>query len=66
LLSLTNVDEEDLKASITFDLTINLASDTSFNTTIKVDVPISGIVETGLTTEESVNIENIVFKRVEK
>jgi hypothetical protein len=66
LLSLTNVDEEDLKASITFDLTINLASDTSFTTTIMVDVPISGIVETGLTTEESVNIENIVFKRVEK
>lgn len=66
LLRLTNVDENNLKASITFDLTINLESDVSFKTTITVDVPISGIVEQGETHEENVDIGEIKFKRVQK
>lgn len=66
LLKLTNVKEDDLKAEISFDLTINLASDTSFKTTISLNVPISGIVEEGLTKQENVDIGDIKFKRVEK
>lgn len=65
LLNLTNVNEEDLKASISFDLTINLASNASFKTTINIEVPISGIVKSGKSSEENVNIDDIKFKRVE-
>jgi hypothetical protein len=66
LLKLTNVNEEDLKAEITFDLTINLESNTSFKTTLTVNVPINGIVESGETHEENVINNDIIFKRVEK
>lgn len=65
LLKLTNVNEEDLKATISFDLTINLESNTSFRTTLIVDVPISGIVNEGKTKEENVDLGEIKFKRVE-
>lgn len=66
LLKLTNVNEDNLKAEISFDFIINIESGDSFKSTLTINVPVSGIVENGKTFEEKFDFNDIKFKRVEK
>ena len=65
LLQLTNTTIEDLKAKVSFDLTINLNSGKSFKTTILLDIPVEGVIENGTASKELTDTKDIIFKRVE-
>ena len=64
LLKKINIDEEEIKASISFDVSIVLSEGVQYRTTINIEVPIEKIVETGKSSKEINGKEN-VFKRVE-
>ena len=65
LLQLTNTSMEELKATISFDLSINLKSGKTFKTTVTTDIPIEGVVENGTASKEITDTNNIIFKRIE-
>lgn len=65
LLKATNISEEDLKATLQFDLTINLTSGKSYKTNITLEMPIEGVVEAGTTSRELTDLSSFVFKRIE-
>ena len=64
LLQKMGIYEEDLKATISFDIELLLTNGVSFNVTAEVQIPVEGIVEKGRTSKEITDL-NIVFKRVE-
>ena len=65
LINKLNINNEDLKAKLSFDIIISLDSEKTYQSNIIIDVPIGDIVSNGTTYEENVNLDNIVFKRIE-
>lgn len=65
LLQLTNTNMEELKANVTFDLSINLKSGKSFKANVALDIPIEGVIENGTASKEITETNNIIFKRIE-
>lgn len=65
LLKKLNINNNDLKATINFDITIELDSGESFKGTYNIDVPIDDIVLKGQTAVEITDFKDTVFKRVE-
>lgn len=63
LLEKVNVTYEQVKSTIEFDLVINLESDLSYRSTIKLEFPTGNIVEQGSASTEIKDMKNIVFKR---
>ena len=55
--------EEDLKATIKFDMTIKLASRKEFKTTVNTQVPLQGVVEKGTSSGEIIDVNELIFKR---
>lgn len=66
LLSKLEVSNERLKEVVSFDMVIKLNSNVSFKATnIKLEIPVDDIVEKGTTSRDIVDLENVVFKRLE-
>ena len=65
LLKKVGIAEEDLKAKLTFDLSIILQGGRQYKSTIDVDIPIEGIVEKGTTSKEITDLKDVIFKRIE-
>ena len=65
LLQETKTTIDDLKASISFDLQINLINGKAYKGNISFDVPAEGIIENGVGNKEITDIKDIVFKRIE-
>ena len=65
LLKKLNINNEDLKATINFDITIELDSGKSFKGTYNIDIPVDDIVLNGQTAVEITDFKDTVFKRVE-
>ena len=65
LLQLTNVKAEDLKSTLSFDLTITLKSGKIFQTTIDLEMPSEEIITEGTKGIEITDLNNIIFKRIE-
>ena len=65
LLKKLQVNSEELKTEIEFDVTIELNSGKSFNATFNANFPVDNIVETGKTDIEITDLDDIVFKRNE-
>ena len=65
LLQLTNVKAEDLRSTISFNMTITLKSGKIFQTTIELEMPSEDIIEEGTKGIEITDLSNIVFKRIE-
>lgn len=65
LLEKLNINNEDLKATINFDVTIELASEKSFKGTYNIDIPVDDIAYKGQTAVEITDFKDTVFKRVE-
>lgn len=65
LLQLTNISMEELKATASFDLSINLKSGKTFKATVTTDIPIEGVIENGTASKEIVDTKDIIFKRIE-
>lgn len=63
LLEKVGISYEEIKSTIEFDLVINLESDISFRTTIKLELPTGNIIEQGSSSTEIKDTKNIVFKR---
>lgn len=60
LLEKVGMSYNNIKFSIFFDLIINLESDISFKTQIKLDLPTGDIIEGGISNSQ---INNVIFKR---
>ena len=65
LLEKLDVNNEDLKAAISFDITIELNSGKSFKGTFNIEVPVEDIVSEEKTAVEITDFCNVVFKRIE-
>lgn len=63
LLKNLNVNNDDLKFSISFDININLNSGKSYKANIDLDFPVNNVVNEGTQSSEITDLENIVFKR---
>lgn len=62
LLKKLNINNEDLKMTISFDIEILLSNGTGFQSTITIDCPVGDIVTDGKTSTEITDLD-IVFKR---
>ena len=65
LLKKLEIKNEELKATINFDITIELDSGKSFKGTFNIDIPVEDIVSKGQTAIEITDFKDIVFKRIE-
>lgn len=65
LLKKLKINNEDLKSTINFDITIELDSRKSFKGTFSIDLPIDDVVSEGRTAVEITDFKDTVFKRVE-
>ena len=65
LLKLTNIKQEDLQTTLTFDIVINLTSGKKYQAPISVDIPTDEIIEKGTVGIDKTDINNIIFKRIE-
>lgn len=63
LLKSANVNEEDLKSKLVFDLTITTEEGKEYKANISLDLPVEGVVENGTASREITNLDDIVFKR---
>ena len=65
LLKKVNINNDDLKTNINFDLTINLDSNKSYKTTLSLETPKGNVVEKGEVHQQITEMDDIVFKRIE-
>lgn len=63
LLKNLNINNEDLKFKVSFDITVSLDSKKEYTAKYELNLPIGNVVENGVESEENINIENIKFKR---
>ena len=64
LLKKIGIKEDEIKANISFDISIVLAEGKQYKTTINIDMPVEGVVEKGRNSKE-INGKDFVFKRGE-
>ena len=64
LLNRLNIKKEDVETKVAFDMTIELSSGNTFKTTITLDLPVGDIVTDGVCTEENMDLNKLVFKRI--
>ena len=64
LLNKVGITLEEIKANISFDLTIKTSDNISYKTTISVDLPVGNIIEEGTSSIEINDLNQLVFKRV--
>lgn len=65
LLQLTNIKEEDIQATITFNITITLTTQRQYQAEVSIDIPAKEIIENGTNGIEITDFSNVVFKRIE-
>lgn len=65
LLKLTNITQEDLQATLTFDIIINLNGGKKYQALISLDIPTDEIIEKGTVGIDKTDLDNIIFKRIE-
>lgn len=64
LLKNSGTTNEELKAKITFDLTIKIEAGKEYQANISLDLPIGDVIEEGTTSIEMTDLSDIVFKRI--
>ena len=65
LLQLTNIKEENIKTTISFDFIITLTTNRKSQTTIQIDIPAKEVIEKGVAGIELTEFNNLIFKRIE-
>lgn len=63
LLKSANINEEDLKSKLSFDITITTEDGKEYKANISLDMPVEGIVENGTSSKEITDLDDIIFKR---
>lgn len=64
LLKKAEVNQEDLKTKLTFDLKLKLENGNEYKTTITLDFPVGNVVEEGTVGTEITEVKDFVFKRL--
>ena len=64
LIKKLNINNEDLKTKISFDVILKLESGKTYKSNIKLELPIDNVVENGTQSKEYTELNDIVFKRV--
>ena len=64
LLTRLNLGTTDIETIVSFDMLIELSSGKTFKTTIELELPVGDIAKDGVCTNENVNLDKLVFKRV--
>ena len=65
LLKLTNITQEDLQTKLSFNIIMKLASGKKYQATINLEVPTEEIIEKGTIGKEIIELDGIIFKRIE-
>ena len=65
LLKITNVQQEDLQTSLSFDIIIKLTSGKKYQSTVNLDIPTDEIIEKGTVGIDITDLQGIIFKRIE-
>ena len=65
LLQLTNIKEENIKTTISFDFIITLTTNRKYQTNIQIDIPAKEVIEKGVAGIELTEFNNLIFKRIE-
>ena len=65
LLQLTNIVEDDIKTTISFDIIINLTTGKKYQTNINLDIPAKDVIEKGTNGIEITDFSDLVFKRID-
>ena len=65
LLQLTNIKEENIKTTISFDFMITLTTNRKYQTNIQIDIPAKEVIEKGVAGIELTEFNNLIFKRIE-
>lgn len=63
LLSKLNINNDDLKFKVTFDINITLNSGKTYKSNIELELPVNDVVNNGVQSTEYTDLDNIVFKR---
>ena len=64
LLQKVNINEQQLKYKLSFDIIIETVSEKKYKASIILDVPIDNFINEGITKKEIKNSEEIIFKRI--
>lgn len=64
LIKRLNLNSEDIKTKISFDMLMELTSGNIFKTTIILELPVKDIVNEGVATQDNMDLSKLVFKRV--
>lgn len=64
LLKRLNLKTENIKTTLSFDLIMELTSGNNFKSTIELELPTGDITQNGVCTNENINLDKIIFKRV--
>lgn len=64
LLKRLNLNTEDIKTEISFDMIMELSSGKTFKTTINLELPTGDIAKEGVYTYENMELNKLVFKRI--
>lgn len=63
ILSKIGIVDEEIKFNISFDITIELVSGTSYTGTVTLDLPVGDITTAGTTNYEKTDFSDVIFKR---
>ena len=63
LLQKAEVNNEDIKAKISFDIVITLESGVSFSGKITIEIPVDDVTTQGVTNLDKKDMKDVVFKR---
>ncbi len=63
ILSKAGLTNEDIKCKVSFDITIELVSETKFTGTVTLELPIGDVITSGTTNYEKKDFSDIIFKR---
>lgn len=64
LLGKSGINNEDLKAKLTFDFLIKTESGREYSTNVSLDIPIGDVVGQGTTSMEITDMSQYIFKRI--
>lgn len=64
LLKKLNINNEDLKFKVSFDIYIDLNSGKSYKSATRLELPVDDIVNEGIQSVEYTDLKDIVFKRI--
>ncbi len=63
ILSKIDVEYEEIKSKVSFNITIELVDKTQFTGKINLELPVGNIIKTGTSSYEKTDFSDIIFKR---